>query len=116
MCLSTAESEYCALSQALREVLPTMNFLEELTDVINLKTPTPRISCRVYEDNNACITMATTNKFSPRTNHIALTYHHFRLAVQRKQIEILPIDTLEQIADILTNPLQNEKFSYLRYK
>ena len=93
-----------------------MSFLEELTDVIDLITPTSRISCRVYEDNNACITMAITNTFSPRTNHIALKYHHFRLAVQRKQIEILPIDTLEQIADILTKPLQNEKFIYLRYK
>ena len=116
VCLSTAESEYCALSQALREVLPTMTFLEEINKFIDIQIPTPQIKCKVYEDNNACITMATSNKFSPRTKHIALKYHHFRLAVQKKQVEILPIDTDEQLADIFTKPVQGDKYIYLRGK
>ena len=84
--------------------------------VVDINISTPKIKCKVYEDNNACIVMATSNKFSPRTKHIALKYHHFRLAVQRKQIEILPIDTKEQIADILTKPILNTSYQYLRRK
>ena len=72
ICLSTAESEYVALSQALREVLPTMTFLEEIAKIVDVNVQTPQISLKVYEDNNACIWMASSNKFSPRTKHIAL--------------------------------------------
>ena len=84
ICLSTAESEYVALIQALREFLPTMTFLEEIAKIVDININTPRINCKVYEDNNACISMAKSNEFSPRTKHIALKYHHFRLAVQIK--------------------------------
>ena len=79
--LSTAEAEYIALSQALREVIPTMNFLNELKSVIDLHVPKPEVFCNVFEDNTACIAMATSKKFTPRTKHIALKYHHFREAV-----------------------------------
>jgi len=116
ICLSTAESEYVALSQALREVLPTMAFLEEIAKIVDINVKTPQIRCKVYEDNNACISMAKSQKFSPRTKHIALKYHHFRLAVQRNLVEILPIDTKQQIADIFTKPLDSNQFIYLRKK
>ena len=37
--LSTAEAEYIALSHALREVIPTMDFLNDLKSVIDLHVP-----------------------------------------------------------------------------
>jgi len=114
--LSTAEAEYIALSQALREVIPTMCFLEELKPVIDLYVPTPRVHCKVFEDNTACIAMASAKKFSPRTKHIALKYHHFRSAVNEGKIKIFHVDTNEQIADIFTKPLKIDQFRYLRQK
>lgn len=70
----------------------------------------------MFEDNNSCIALATSEKFSPRTKHIALKYHHFRTFVLNNVIEIFPIDTKEQLADILTKPLDENLFLYLRKK
>ena len=114
--LSTAEAEYIALSQAMREVIPLMNLFEELKEVIPLHLPKPKVKCKVFEDNTSCISMASAHKFSPRTKHIALKYHHFRHLVKNGTIEIFPISTKEQTADIFTKPLDEGIFEYLRSK
>ena len=114
--LSTAEAEYIALSQAMREVLPLMELLKEINNVIPLSLPTPKIHCKVFEDSTSCKAMAESDKFSPRTKHIAIKYHHFLRYVKDKTIQIFHIDTKEQTADIFTKPLDEQLFSYLRNK
>ena len=50
--LSTTEAEYIALSQALREVIPIINLLEELTfNNIDTVSSTPIVFCKAFEDN-----------------------------------------------------------------
>lgn len=112
--LSTTEAEYIALSQAIREVIPLIQLLKEINEVFPIDLPTPKVRCKVWEDNNGCITLAKEHKFSPRTKHIAIKYHHFRQHVKDGTLEILPIDTKEQIADIFTKPLDESLFIYLR--
>ena len=68
----------------------------------------------MFEDNESCIKMTKSDKFTPRTKHIALKYHHFRSFVKRDIIRILPISTKEQLADMLTKPLEIPIFEYLR--
>ena len=114
--LSTAEAEYIALSQAMRETIPVMNLLKEVSGTISLHMPEPEFYCKVFEDNQSCIKIATTNKFSPRTKHIALKYHHFRKYVDDKTIRIFHIETREQTADIFTKPLDTTLFEHLRKK
>jgi len=114
--LSTTEAEYIALSQSLREVIPLMTLLKEIDGVFPIGIQKPKIHCKVWEDNNSCISLAKGQKFSPRTKHIAIKYHHFRSFVKDKTIEIFPIDTREQTADIFTKPLDEALFKYLRYK
>ena len=74
--LSTTESEYIALSQSLREVIPMIQLLKEINEVFPLYMPQPEIHCKVWEDNNGCIALANGQKFSPRTKHIGMKYHH----------------------------------------
>ena len=114
--LSTAEAEYIALSQAMRSVLPLMELMKEINAIFPLYLPEPKMHCKVFEDNNSCISIAESNKFSPRTKHIALKYHHFRRFVREGMIKILPIDTKDQIADIFTKPLDEHLFKSLRLK
>ena len=114
--LSTTESEYIALSQAMRDVIPLIDLLEEVDKIIPLMKPTPMIHCKIWEDNNGCISLATQQKFSPRTKHIAIKYHHFREKVEKGIVSIHPIDTKEQTADIFTKPLDESLFIYLRKK
>ena len=114
--LSTTEAEYEALSQAMREVIPLMEFMKELGKVLKINTSKPDFFCQVFEDNRSTITVAESKKFTPRTKHIALKYHHFRQYVTNKSIRIKAISTTEQIADIFTKPLDKDAFHYLREK
>ena len=113
--LSTAEAEYIALSSALREVIPLMTMMLEINDIFPLHICPPDFYCTVWEDNQSCIAMATSQKFSPRTKHIALKYHHFRSYVMNKKIRINYVHTESQEADIFTKPVKNELFPKLRY-
>jgi len=112
--LSTTESEYIALSTAMREVIPFLNLLQETSDCLGLTTSKPILKCTVWEDNQSCIKVAASPKFTPRTKHIAIKYHHFRSYVNDGTIEIKPIPTHEQIADLLTKPLPTKQFEVLR--
>ena len=76
--LSTAEAEYIALSQALCEVIPLMILTEEINTTFHVFLGAPEFICTVHEDNQYCIKMSQSDKFSPHTKHIALKYHHFR--------------------------------------
>ena len=113
--LSTAEAEYIALSSALREVIPLMTMMLEINDIFPLHICPPDFHCTVWEDNQSCIAMATSQKISPRTKHIALKYHHFRSYVMNKKVRINYVHTESQEADIFTKPVKNELFPKLRY-
>ena len=113
--LSTAESEYIACSTAMRDVLSLIQIMQEIGAIFPIENIKPKMHCTVYEDNESCISMATKRKFSPRTKHIAIKYHHFRKHVN-KTIMVNSIDTKEQTADILTKPVETGSFEYLRKK
>ena len=117
--LSTAEAEYIALSSALRETIPLNNLITELQTVMPVKASHPHFVVRFHEDNQSCIAIAENPKFTPRTKHIALKYHHFRKHVRTKNnkdgfLEIFYCPTTEQVADIFTKPISQGAFEYLR--
>ena len=114
--LSTTESEYIALSQAMRDVIPFVNLLTELQSFYADDVSKPRIICKLFEDNNGALLMAKEQKYRPRTKHIALKYHHFRSFVKSGKVDILPIDTKEQLADPFTKALDIQTFQRLRCK
>ena len=114
--LSTTEAEYVALSQSMRDVIPFMNIVDEINSIYQLESDKAQVLCTLFEDNNGAIELAKAPKYRPRTKHIALKYHHFREHVKNGLVEILPIDTADQIADIFTKALDEQSFVYLRKK
>ena len=115
--LSTAESEYIALSQAMRETIPFMRFMTELDVIFPIYLPKPKLYCKVFEDNEACISMATSIKsFTPRTKHLALKYHHFKSWVSEGLLDVVHVPTTQQLADTLTKPLEYLLFKKFRYE
>ena len=87
-----------------------MKIMEEINEVFPLLISKPNFVCKVNEDNQSCIKMATGTKFSSRTKHIALKYHHFRSHVKSRRVDIHYRPTGEQLAYLLTKPLSNESF------
>jgi hypothetical protein len=104
--LSTTESEYVGLSESLRVAIVMMNLLTEMKEFgIPIAKSTPTVFCKLFEDNAGAIHLAKVPKMRPRTRHINQKYHHFREWVKSGLIDILPIDTHCQPADLLTKPL-----------
>ena len=74
---------------------------------------TPSIFCKAFEDNSGALELAKSPKMRPHTKHSNLAYHHFREHVRLRIIQLFPISTEFQLADIFTKPLSRvlcEKF------
>ncbi|CAJ1959006.1 unnamed protein product [Cylindrotheca closterium] len=115
--LSSTESEYTGLSYALREAIPIMNLFQEMIDNgIPLETSKAKVHCKVFEDNSGALEIAKVHKFRPRTKHLNNRLHHFRSYIGDGpcMISIHKIHTLDQIADILTKPLNEASFVKFR--
>jgi hypothetical protein len=101
------------MSQALRDVIPIMNLLQEMREQ-NFKGVCiePYVYCRVFEDNAGALELARLPKLRPRTKHINVCYHHFCKHVQKGLIKNFSIDTKNQIADALTKALAQNDFQH----
>jgi hypothetical protein len=98
------------MSSALHEVIPLMTLMKELHTIFPVHINKPNFFCKVHEDNQFTIKMATSDKFTPRTKHIALKYHHFYGHVKNGHIEINYCPTEDQKANLLTNFLADAAF------
>ena len=129
------ESEYLALSQSMRDLIPLREILKEIntvvleksilvpkcttnsksfSDIVTNESDSPIPKSKVYEDNNACLKFARLPRLTPRTKHIAVPYHWFRSKVEQLEISIEPIDTENQLADQFTKALTSDKFLLAR--
>jgi hypothetical protein len=72
------------------------------------------IKCNTFDDNEGALEMARSPNFCPRTKHINIKYHHFHDSIETGKVVMCGVDTKEQQADILTKPLKESLFVYLR--
>ena len=115
--LSTTESEYIALSSALREVIAIIHLLEELKGKgFPINQDTPKVTCKTFEDNKSCIKIVSNHRTCPCTKHLSMRLHHFQSHVVKNTITINYINTKDQISDILTKLLPGPQFRKLRDK
>jgi hypothetical protein len=116
--LSTMEAEYISLSRSLRIPLPLRVVLNEVSVYLHLKhDPHSSIRSTIYEENQACLSLATSNppKMTPQSKSIAVKYQHwFCEHLKPGVIEIQPIASADQLADIFTKPLSPTAFIHLR--
>jgi hypothetical protein len=107
--LSTLEEEYSALGSAMRTLLPLRTMLLELIDGLQLPdTLSSPVKCRVFEDNNGALLLATNQQITNRTQYFQVKWHFFWSHVHDGAIEIIRVDTQEQWADMLTKGLNRE--------
>jgi hypothetical protein len=113
--LLLTESKYVGLSKSLRIAIVMMNLLNEFKVFgIALPKTNPTVFCKLFEDNAGAIHLVKAPKMRPRTRHINQKYHHFREWLNSGLIDMLPIDTEEQPADLMTKPL--DLFLFLKHR
>ena len=108
--LSTTEAEYVVLSMAMREQLPLINLLKEMSNNVDTSLQPTTIHCKTFEDNNGPLEMAKVPKMRPRTKHLNNMYHHFRESVLNNEVTLIVVKTENQLVDLLTKPLPEDLF------
>lgn len=106
---SSAEAEYNAMSDALKE----LKWLKRLLADFGVKHEQP---IDLFCDSKSAIYIAANPVFHERIKHIELDCHAVRDAVKAKLIATRHVRTNEQLADILTKALGSPAFYYLLSK
>lgn len=104
---SSAESEYIAGSEAVRDAVGARNFLAELDQPQSAATP-------LFIDNETAIRMALEDGNAQRRKHINVKHHFIREHAAQHTVSLEWIPTQSQQADIMTKPVARQQFLLLR--
>lgn len=106
--LSSTEAEYIAAAECCKELLHVKALIEELTN--------RTVKVNVNIDNQSAIKLIKNGVTNKRSKHIDVKYHFVHELIRDKVINISYCPTNDQIADILTKPLERVKFQRFREK
>ncbi|KAJ0441488.1 putative RNA-directed DNA polymerase [Helianthus annuus] len=102
---STAQAEYTVAYSCCSQVLWIQNQL--LDYGINImKTP-------IFIDNETCLGIVKNPIHHSRTKHIEIRIHAIRDAYEKGYIQVVPVDTTQQRADIFTKAFDKTRFNQL---
>ena len=105
--LSTAAAEYYEGSEACREVAFIRSIMEDFYQC-NMD-PTPLLI-----DNQAAICMSKLPQFTEKQKHIPIRICHLKECCAERLVELHPVDTKNQLADIGTKALAQPAFERLK--
>nr|KYP59169.1 Copia protein [Cajanus cajan]KYP59172.1 Copia protein [Cajanus cajan] len=103
--LSTCEAEYVAVGQCLTQLLWIKHQLEDY-DIYESSIP-------VLCDNTTVISISKSPIFHSRIKHIEIKHHFIRDYVQKGTFKLIYVKTEEQLKDIFTKPLQEDRYIWL---
>jgi len=97
---STTEAEYIVALSAAKEAvwINKLGIVPSIVDPIGL-----------YYDNNGVIAQAKEPRSHQRSKHILRRYHLIREIIDRGDVKICKVPTLDNIVDPLTKPLAQQK-------
>jgi hypothetical protein len=116
---STLEAEYSALSYALKTFIPLQRLLHEAVKAMGLPAElTAAVSAEVFEDNQGALLLANNQRITNRTKYFLIKWHWFWAHVNNpdrdQRIEVLRIDSANQLADYFTKGLPRDLFEHNR--
>ena len=104
--ISTTEAEYIAAAKCCAQVL----WMKQTLADYSIKFDVISIQC----DNTSAINLSKNPVLHSRSKHIDIRHHFLRDHVKKGDIKMTHIETEYNIADILTKPLNSERFAKLR--
>ena len=106
MFLSSAESEYRAMTQSVSEIM----WIRQLLMKVGIKTSIP---AKLWYDNQTVMHITSNRVFHERTKHIEIDCHFVREKIQLGLISIEYVKTGEQLGNVFTKPLSGDRVNYL---
>ena len=126
LCLSTAETEYVALSKSCKDLFPLINLLQEFLDVLDLESlPLTHLHVQVHEGNVGALSLGKLElrRMTPRSKYYAIKYHWVRENIGfhegpygTRNVELVKIASKDQLGDIFTKGLPVATFIVLQKK
>jgi len=114
--VSTLESEYVALSSALKVFLPLKWLIKEIIEETRCQDlEEVNLHSTVFEDNQSCFHLATNQQVTSRTRYLQASYHWFWAHVGL-EFSIVKCPTDQMSADYFTKPLPKLLFETNRWR
>ncbi|KAK7585906.1 hypothetical protein V9T40_000085 [Parthenolecanium corni] len=105
--LST-HTEYISLSEAVTEVIYLLGVCKQLLPSESIQPVS------IFEDNLGAVCIANLGNFTKKSKHIGVHYHFVHEAIKRGQIEVVKVDSADNLADIFTKSLTKHLYVNLR--
>jgi len=105
---SSTFAEYVALSEAVTDILFIKNML---TETLNITIEKP---IKIYEDNSGAVAIAKHGNLTKNSKHIEIQYHYVNENVEKGQIEVIKINSENNLADIFTKSIG--KLSFIKHR
>ena len=102
------EAEYVALSTACKDLLSLVLLIRELSNAVGLDASfVSNIHCKVHKDNVGALTLGRLEpcRMTPWSKHYAIKYHWFQEHVSAHCIQLIKVDTHNQLGNLFTKGL-----------
>lgn len=103
---SSTFAEYVVLSEAV-------TLRDMLKETFNADTKEP---VKIFEDNSGALTIAKYGNFTKNSKHIEVQYHYVNENYERGIIDLIKVESENNIADIFTKSLCKDKFTKKKKK
>ncbi len=113
------EAEYVSLSTSCRDLFPMIDLTKEICSALSLHLDDIiNMHVKIHEDNVGTLILGKLEprRMTPRSKHYAVKYHWFREHIGPRNVELVKIDTKDQLGDLSTNGLDKISFSRLQKK
>lgn len=105
--LSSTEAEFIALAEACQEAVLLQQLLTDLHEPVQRPI-------LINEDNQSCLKMLISVKFSNRSKHIDTKYHFIKDYVEKDVVYCKYCPTEDMVEDLLTKALSETRICFLR--
>lgn len=106
---SSTFAEYYALADCVDEIL----FVKEVLSFVNFENPSA-IKGQIFEDNTGAISIAEKGTLTKKSRHIRVAVDYVKDLILRDEISVEKVESVYNVADILTKALGRTKFEMFR--
>ena len=99
------EADYIVASKAVKEAVWLKNFLSDMEVVPNIDKP-----ITLYCDNSSVVANSREPRSHKRGKHIERKYHLIREIINRRDVIVTKIPTLDNLVDPFTKTLSEKLF------